>query len=436
MAINPLIIYDVGFILSFVGTLGIVLLANPLINFLKNFIKSKFISETIGVTLAAQIMLFPIMAYYFNTVSLLSLITNFLVVPISGFLTILGFITVIVGMFSLKLSSIIAFAIYTMISGIFKIASFFGNITWANLLIPTPKVWMIICYYLVVFSFVKLKRKRKLVLKIVMFISIFYFILNQIPKSYVSLNMIDVGQGDSIYIETRNGKTILIDGGGSESSDYDVGENIVVPYLLDKGKMMVDLVIVSHPHEDHIEGILTVVEKLKVKTVIVGMNLEKYDLQKELIEICEKRGTKIIEVGMGDSFKIDGVDFSIFYPKKDLKEENINNMSLVIKMEYGEVTTLFTGDLEGEGEELLKGDIKADILKVSHHGSNTSTTENFLRKVLPKLALISVGIDNSYGHPSDLVLDRLKSKNIDIYRTDIRGEIMLKIFKNGKMEMK
>lgn len=429
--INPLIVYDVGFILSFVGTLGIVLLSNTIIKCIERLIKVKFISETIGVTVSAQIMLLPIMAYYFNTISVLSLVTNFLVVPISGFLTILGFITVIVGEFSLNLASIIAYAIYAVISVIFKIASFFGSISWANLLIPTPKVWMIFFYYIIIFSFLKMKRKRKLISSLVILISCFYFILNQIPRNYINLNMIDVGQGDSTYIETKNRKIILIDGGGSESSDYDVGENIVVPYLLDRGKSSIDLIIVSHPHEDHIEGVLTVIEKLKVKKVLISENVDDIDLTIKLKEICERRNTEIIKVSAGDSFEIDGVKFDVIYPNSKIKEDNINNMSLIIKMKFGEITTLFTGDLEKDAEAVIRENINADILKVGHHGSITSTSEEFLRKIMPKIALISLGKDNSYGHPSDEVLKRLEKINAEIYRTDEMGEVKLKIKKNS-----
>ena len=429
LAINPLTIYDVGFTLSFVGTIGIVLLSNEIINFIERFIKNKFISEAIGVTISVQIMLFPIMAYYFNTISILSIIANFLVVPI------LGFILIIIGIFSLKLASIIAFAIYTMIFSIFKITSFFGNITWANLLVPTPKIWMIVLYYLIIFSFIKLKEKRKLILKLSAVVIFFYFILNQIPRGYINLNMIDVGQGDSIYIETKNKKVILIDGGGSESSDYDVGENVLLPYLLHKGKMRIDLIIISHPHEDHIEGVFTIIEKLNVRNVMISENVDDNELIIKLRELCKRRNTKIIKASEGDSFEIDKVQFNVIYPSKKIKDSNINDMSLLIKMKFGGTKVLFTGDLEEMAEENIKEDIKSDILKVGHHGSITSTSKKFLKKVSPRIALISVGENNSYGHPSEIIINRLKRKNIKIYRTDEFGDIRIKIFKNGKFEI-
>lgn len=450
LIINPLIVYDVGFILSFFGTLGIVLLSKKIILKIEKVIKIKFISETSGVTFSAQIVLLPIMAYYFNTLSIISIITNLLVVPISGFLTILGFIAVIISNINFSLGKIVSYAIYTLISFMLKVASFFSKIPFANLIVPTPKIWMIIFYYLIIyliatenkkeivikiFNYKRIRKLKIVLLEIIFVIIIINSIANIIPRNYIKLNMIDVGQGDSFYIETKNRKTILVDGGGSESSDYDIGENILVPYLLDKGKTKIDLVIISHPHEDHIEGIFTVIEKLKVKKVIIGENLDNNELIIKLKEICKNRKTKIIKVSAGDSFCIDDVYFDVIYPNIKIKEENINNMSLVLKMKYGEIVTLFTGDLEEEAENNINQNIKADILKVSHHGSNTSTSDKFLNKVLPKIALISVGKDNSYGHPSKEVLERLERKNINIYRTDLIGEVMLKIYKN-KIELK
>ena len=430
------------------GTLGIVLLSNK-INFkIEKIIKIKIISETIGVTLSAQIMLLPIMAYYFNNISLISLITNFLIVPISGFLTILGFITLLISYINLKFASIVSYAIYSLITFIFKVTSIFSKITFANLLVPTPKIWMIFFYYLIIYiiinnsskeiviKFLNYKRIRKikvLLLELVALFIIIYGIVNIIPRNYINLNMIDVSQGDSFYIETQNSKTILIDGGGSESSDYDVGENILVPYLLDKGKTKIDLIFISHPHEDHIEGIFTVIEKLNVKKVIISKNVKDNELIIKLKEICKRRNTKIIEVSSNDNVEIDNINFRVIYPNTKTKEENINNMSLIIKMKFGDIDILFTGDLEKDAENEINYYLKADILKIGHHGSNTSTTEEFLKKVLPKIALVSVGKDNSYGHPSKEVIERLKKLNIKRFRTDEMGEVKLKITKNKIM---
>lgn len=435
LIINPLTIYDVGFILSFVGTLGIVLLSTDIINFIRKYIKAKILSETIGVTLSAQIMLTPVMLFYFNTFSLVSLITNFLIVPISSFLTILGFIVVIISLVSIELAKIFSYPIYALVFFMFKITNFFGKIPFANILVPTPKMYVIIGYYTIILIISKKVLSKKQIFKTIMFFVIITFFIENIPNNCLKLSMVDVGQGDSCYIETPNKKTILIDGGGTEGSDYDIGENILIPYLLSKGKTKIDLIIISHPHEDHIEGVFTVIEQLKVKKVVISKMVDENELIINLKKICQKRGTEIIEVSKGDTIKLDQVTFEILYPYSKSKEENLNNMSIVTKMSYKGATALFTGDLEKEREIEITSDISADILKVGHHGSTTSTSEKFLKKVLPKIALISVGENNSYGHPSDEIIRRLERVGASIYRTDICGEISLKINKKGKISV-
>lgn len=433
LCINPLTIYDVGFILSFVGTLGIIIISPKLNSFIYKYIKNKNISDTIGVTLSAQIMLMPLMVYYFNTFSVLSLLTNFLIVPVSGFLTILGFITVLIGTISMRLASIISFSIYTLITFMIKITSIFGNIKWSNILVPTPKIWMIVFYYTIIFLNIRPIKNKRRIYKIMLLFCIIYVVISNLPRSYIKINMLDVGQGDSIYVETENKKIILIDGGGTEGSEYDIGEKILLPYILAKGKKEIELIVVSHPHEDHIEGVLTMIEKLTVKKVVISENIENEELTLKLIKLCKDRNTQIVRVSKGDKFIVDNIKFMVIHPDKKEYNSNLNNMSLLMKMEYAGIKILFTGDLEKEKEEKINSNLKADILKVGHHGSITSTSEKFIKKVSPKIALISVGEDNSYGHPSLKVLDRLKKVGAQIYRTDLFGEIKFQVTKKGKI---
>lgn len=436
LCINPLTVYDVGFVLSFVGTIGIVIMSKDIIEYIKKYLKNKFVSETLGVTVSAQIMLTPIMMYYFNTISVISLITNFLIVPISGFLTMIGFITVIISIFSVKIAKIFAYAIYTLVHFMFSVTRFFSDISWANLTIATPRIWMLALYYISIFLLIKRSRYCKKFLVFIGICILAYSIAINIPRNYIKVNMIDIGQGDSIYIETSKRKVVLIDGGGTEGSDYDVGENILLPYILDQGKSVVDVAIVSHPHEDHIEGIFTLLQKIKVKKVVISENVEKTELGENLVELCKNKNTKVVTVKAGENFIVDKIKFNVIFPTAKENDTNLNNMSILLKMEYAGVKLLFTGDLEAEKEaEVLKNDISADILKVGHHGSITSTSEKFLRKVMPQIALISVGENNSYGHPSEIVLERLRKYGIQIYRTDLNGEIKIKIKNNGNIGM-
>ena len=242
--------------------------------------------------------------------------------------------------------------------------------------------------------------------------------------------MIDIGQGDSTLIITPRNKTILIDGGGSLS--YDVGKNTLIPYLLDRKVKKLDYVIISHFDQDHVGGILSVLDKIEVKKVVIGVQGENSEQYKEFCKITKQRQVQVVVVKKGDIIHIErDVMIKILFPGDNLITKNVlNNNSLVAMLKYKDFKMLFTGDIEEVAEQQLikmypDNQLKADILKVAHHGSKTSSTYQFLELVKPKIALIGVGKDNKFGHPNDIVLERLKQYHIKVYRTDMEGEIVL-----------
>ncbi|MBR4110966.1 MAG: DNA internalization-related competence protein ComEC/Rec2 [Clostridia bacterium] len=433
---NPLTIYDIGFVLSFGGTLGIVLfyerIKNAIIN--RYSIENRFVIpviETFAVTISAQIVLTPIMCYTFNTFSLFLIIVNILIVPISGVLTIMGFVTYLIGIIYFPIGKLVSYSIFIIIRAIIIIAHLFSKIPFSSLIVITPKIYWVILYYLIIYMIV-FKNDNKIFRCILCVIIALCIIIEQFPNKCLEINFIDVGQGDCTYIETRNKKVILIDGGGSESSDYDVGENILLPYILDRQKMKIDLIIVSHMHEDHLEGLLTIIEKIDVGKIIIGQS-NNTELYKKLINISANKGIKIETVYTGETICIDDVKIEVIYPQKNHQiDKNENNNSLILKLMYENVSVLFTGDIEKEGEEKINGNINADILKVAHHGSKTSSTEKFINGVKPQISVIGVGEGNKFNHPSFEVIERLKKNNSIIYRTDENGEITIKI-KNEKI---
>lgn len=447
---NPFILCDVGFILSFGGTLGI-LFFNQVIQekinqtfpslidkpILKSFV------DMLSVTLAAQIFLVPIMCFYFNQISFISIITNLIVGPFTGIITVLGITMYFLGNIYFPIAQILSYSMYYLISFLIFISNLCSNVPYGNILVSTPSILEIILYYFVLYQVFSKKENRskkhtayiKILIILLSIIEAFVLIL---PASDLKLNMIDVGQGDSILIQTIHGKNILVDGGGSENSDYDVGEKVLVPYLLDQTNGVIDCMIISHFHEDHVEGCISVLEKLKVKQIIIGIQPKMTNLYQEVLKIAKEKQIPIITLVTGDCFSIDGLVIEVLYPNKNLEIlEDLNNNSVVLKMTYGEVSILISGDIEKEAEEkILDKNIDVDILKVAHHGSKTSSINEFLERVRPKLALISVGEDNKFGHPNDEVLKRLEDKNIKIFRTDEMGEIILKINKNGIIKIK
>ena len=257
--------------------------------------------------------------------------------------------------------------------------------------------------------------------------------------------MIDVGQGDSTFITTPKNKTILIDGGGSESKDLNVGKSTLLPYILDRGYKKIDYIFISHFDQDHVEGLLYVIKEIKVKNVVIGKQFEESENLKEFLRIVKEKNIKVSVVEAGDRVKIEkDLYFDILWPdsKNKISDNILNNNSLVCKLYYKSFSMLFTGDIEQIAEkQLLKKyentqKLKATILKVAHHGSKTSSTQEFLKIVKPKIALIGVGKDNLFKHPSYETIEKLNSNNIKIYRTDEMGEITIMVSKNGKFAIK
>lgn len=446
LLINPISLLNIGFILSFLGTLGILFFSGNIEKCLKRFLKSKIILENLSITLSAQIMLLPIMAYYFNTISVISLLTNMLVLPVASIMTVAGLVVFIISIVSFPFAKVVAVPISYLIKYIMVVANYCAKASFFNFTVPTPKLTHIIGYFLIASMliikeyngnnmalkyFFKCKTKRIAIILVMIFV-IISDLVGYIPKDFIEIACIDVGQGDSFFIKTVSGKNILIDGGGSETSNYDVGKNILLPYLLYRRCTTIDYIFLSHAHADHMDGILTVIQNLKVGKVIVGPQNNEDEKFGQLVKECKKRKIPISYVSAGSMLTIDKIKFLVLYPTKNYQDSNVNNLSLVLKMDYANKSMLFTGDIEAKGEESVKKLTDVDILKVAHHGAKTSSTENFLKKTKPKIAVISVAEKNIYGHPNSQVVERLK-KYADIYMTKKSGEIRIRIYKNSKI---
>ncbi len=256
------------------------------------------------------------------------------------------------------------------------------------------------------------------------------------------INFIDVSQGDACLIRQKT-KVILIDGGGanSQNNNYNVGKSILMPYLLARKIKTIDYMIFSHFDNDHCQGLLYVLENLKVKSVLIGEQYEEYQNYQKLKEVAKRKSIKIYTLKKGDSLKLTkNLKIEVLWPKKEemISENSINNNSLVLKITFGNFSILFTGDIEKVAEEKILKEyegkqklLQSTILKVAHHGSKTSSIKEFIQKVNPKCALIGVGKDNKFGHPSNITLETLKELNTKIYRTDQCGEISIKVTKQN-----
>ena len=250
----------------------------------------------------------------------------------------------------------------------------------------------------------------------VIFLIILLIGMYQFPKE-LEIHFLDVGQGDSSFIITPNHKTILIDGGGSTSSTFDVGKDTLIPYLLDKGYTKVDYVFISHFDQDHVGGILPVLEELKIGQIFITKQGEKSENYERFLEVVEQKNLKVRKVKIGDKITIGDVTFHILWPiEKQIEENILNNNAMVMKLQYKDFSMLFTGDIEEVAEKKILDTyknhldiLKSSVLKVAHHGSKSSSTDEFLEAVNSKVAIIGVGENNMFGHPSNAVLERLQS---------------------------
>jgi competence protein ComEC len=239
----------------------------------------------------------------------------------------------------------------------------------------------------------------------------------------LSIHFIDVGQGDSILVSTPDRKNILIDGGGKPSSGYsriDIGEDVLKPYLFKKRINRIDLMISTHNHEDHINGLLPVLSSFDTQMLVRSGAGNYEDLPANILP----ERSHIMEAYRGDTIRV-GKYVTLYVLSPDGPEEVENDASLVVKLVYGDFSVLFTGDISSEVEkELLSSEIEADVIKIPHHGSATSLDELFLDGVDPEAAVICVGT-NSFGHPSQETLDKIRRRGIRLYRTDKHGEITI-----------
>ena len=453
---NPYTIIDAGFWLSFAGTMGIILLEEPINSYFQKFkiCKIKPISWIINsftITFAANIIIIPIMAYMFSTFSMTFWISNILAAPVMEFVTIYGFLMYFISIFLLPLAKFLGIILNFSLNSLIKIAEITSLIPGSSIYIKTPYLLECIIYYLIlflIFNWKRIKEKlennkilekiKKNSYKYISIILIFIILTNTISNKIfqeIKIYFVDVGQGDSTLIQTIEGKNILIDGGGSEFGSFDVGESILLPYLLDRRITTIDYLMISHFDSDHIGGVFAILENLKVKNIIISKQGETSENLKKFYEITNNKGIRTIIVKKGDIVEIDKYShFEILFPEDNLIEDNIlNNNSIVARFNSLDFSILFTGDIEEIAEkrlcELYSGTdkLEAFVLKVAHHGSKTSSTEEFLELVKPKIALIGVGKNNNFGHPNIDVIERLENMGSKIYRADNCGEIIIRI---------
>lgn len=278
----------------------------------------------------------------------------------------------------------------------------------------------------------QLRRLKLVHLVILLCLSIFAFSINSTASQkdgLLKVYFLDVGQGDAIFVETPNGNQVLIDGGPDNKVLQELAG--VMPFY-DKD---IDLVVLTHPHADHVAGLIGVLERYDIKNILQAKENYNSPVVPVWLDAVKNEKAKEIEAVAGRVIDLgNDVLLKIIYPKISLENQTVknpNNSSVVMMLDYKDVEILLVGDIEAKAEkELLNDDIGADVLKVGHHGSKTSTITEFLSAVSPGVAFIQVGAKNRYGHPSPEVISRLENFGVKYYRTDLDGHV--KVVSDGQ----
>ncbi len=272
----------------------------------------------------------------------------------------------------------------------------------------------------------KHKRKYYLISIIIGFLILFtsFFNIYENNESDLSellkVHVIDVGQGDSIFIELGNDKTMLIDAGEREKGE------VVKSYINNLGYEKINYLVATHPHADHIGAMYYIVDNFEIENIYMPKAITNTKTYENLLQTISSHNLKINTAKVGvNIYNGSNLQMDIIAPNSS-SYTSLNDYSAVIKLVYGNTCFLFMGDAEVKSEQEITSDINCDVVKIGHHGSNTSSSEDFIKKVNAKYAVISVGKDNKYNHPSDLVLNRWQNAGTIIYRTDISGNIIFK----------
>lgn len=406
-------------------------------------------AELVALSLVLQIGLLPLMARDFHRITLAGPLTNSIAVPLTAAIVPLGFVTLALGLISQAVARLLAIPLGWLTGALIHSVTWFAHKPVLSYRIPGPPVWLALLFaffalLLAAGLLADFQRARWLryaglcgVGATAALIAAYPFAPAWSPGK-LEVSVLDVGQGDSIFVVSPRGHTLLIDGGGAflgfpghpEHGASDPGEEAVSPYLWSRGFKHINVVALTHAHQDHIGGLQAVLDNFRVGTLWIGRDVSAPSLAR-LEETASRDHIPIVHESRGAPFPWDGVTSEILWPQEASQDATAlpkNNDSLVLHLRYRERSVLLPGDAEKQAERQMlaeddPGDLRADILKVGHHGSKNSSTREFLAAVAPRIAVISDGADNPYGHPSPDLLERLQEIHARILRTDENGAV-------------
>lgn len=426
---QPQLLFDISFELSFLATAGLLYIA-PVLTDKLNWLP-RWLAVNLAVTTAAQLAALPIMAWYFNAVSVSALAANLILVPIIEYLIILALTAVVLGMCLPFLMQVLLALAGIMLGMVVEGARVLTRLPLASVFVPTVGICGGAVYYgILVLLFINNKRWLPGYLKVaVMLAAVLIFRISLLWPQDAELHFIDVGQGDAMLLITPHHRAALFDAGGLLNSDFDIGERVVMPYLRHYGVQRLDYIILTHAHADHAGGAGAVLRRLPVGHILAaGEDISDYAAVMKLRPA--ELAARLNVAAAGQTILLDSVKIEVVHTGTAGAAVTGNEISNVYSITAAGVSCLITGDLDAAGEKAMLAArlVKpADILKVAHHGSKTSSTQEFLTTVQPAYAVISVGRTNNFGHPSAAVVDRLREARAAIFRTDQDGAVVFRL---------
>lgn len=453
MLTNPLCVKQSAFLLSYGAVTAIALLL-PLWKLYKGKKKSGRIPEGLSVSLSVLLMTFPLLLSFFYEYPLYSTLLNLLVIPLMSVLMVCGILCGILGLFSLPAAGFCGFFCHLILGFYEWTGKRCLSLPGAVLTPGNPAGWKVVLYYgtlcIGLLLLYREKRRKKYWRKKEEYRPRFAVLAGTAGamlcctlllclrvSSGLAVTMLDVGQGDGVFLQTPTGITCLCDGGSSNVKK--VGAYRMLPFLKWSGAATLDYIFVSHMDQDHINGLAELIEDsgadggLSVGHAVLPALKEKDEAYQEMEEMLGAAGIPVLYLGAGDRLESKDCSFTCLWPDREAVSDDRNDLSLVLLAEYGEFQMLLTGDIGTETEERLAASgvlREAEILKTAHHGSRHSSAEAFLQKVRPAVSLISCSATNRYGHPGAETLQRLADAGSRVYLTKDDGAI--RIWTDGK----
>jgi competence protein ComEC len=458
LIVSPASLFDVSFQLSFLAVLAILYLIPRFTEFfssfkawpLKSWVEEQprwkmklllYLGASLLTSTAAILGTGPLVGYYFNRISMAGFFSNLLLVPLMGLgNTLLSLLAAFLIFVSLPLAKILMALNVFLLDISLTLVDLFSRIPLAARRVNTPTFPELFLFYGMIVLAANLKRWKRalyaLIGVLLIFVSLqayFYYAVSQ--NKELTVTILDVGQGDAAVVHFPHGKVMVIDGGGSPDGSFDPGERIVAPCLWKMKNKAIDFLVNTHPHPDHLQGLLFLLDNFKIGEV--WHNGERAEDDSLAERFLSAAGERLQRMGRGRGpLEINGVKVEFLHPPLDRNEASSlvgNNASLVLRLTFGEVSFLFCGDVEAAAEEEIRRtnpNLQSSIIKVPHHGSKTSSTEEFVKSVQPKFAVFTVRGGGRHRLPHPTVLRRYEDRRVKVFLSDRDGAITFST--NGK----